>query len=700
MIFGLVIMAGGCGGGRGDGGNSGNSGSSPTPSVPTPTPDNPVNPTPEPTPEPEPEPTPAPEPEPEPDDGDSYYEPLPVTQEELDDIWRNGRIDLDLDTMLLPDGSYVKDYLNVPLSARASADASKPTARGLTNSEFNNKLAMIQQRAYDLTNQDEGEERNTNFRLGDPKAVVRDHGNEIKFGQKRYVYIWRTQGALGECDTLQTANNGGCRDGMYGMECVGFLRECLAAGGINATYSISPANLAVVGNWNNWLAGTSLTIEEVNSEIGTVPPQPGDILIYLTGATSHVALCAYLDTDGNGTSEIAIVHSTGKTDTGYTCTEYRDSQSLTADDIGISRPYPIANGPTAQDYQWTISEGKYPHEESRRLRLVNSGTTPPSGPADVWDGTIDTSWYDSPYKTNFVIDTAEKLAGLARIVNADYYSGAHDNFEGKTITLAVDIDLASREWTPIGSSTTTNDDHYSFQGTFDGGGHTISNLTIGTEITEYYYGLFGRNDGTIKNVHLTGVNIDVTSSRTSYPYSTFYAGGIVGRNYGSTSTVTGCTASGSVSASTSLGVYAGGIVGNNDFDGAVTDCTANISVSAFSPASYAGGIAGVNSGTLTDCDASGSVSSSSPSSSFAFYSPHAGGIVGSNSYGTITDCNASGRVTAINTANPDRVYAGGFIGYFNGGTLTVDNRFSRSGTGLEWAIGNNHNDNMGVTPYD
>jgi hypothetical protein len=73
--------------------------------------------------------------------------------------------------------------------------------------------------------------------------------------------------------------------------------------------------------------------------------------------------------------------------------------------------------------------------------------------------------------------------------------------------------------------------------------------------------------------------------------------------------------------------------------------------------------------------------------------------VGENLKSTLTDCDASGRVSAINTAYPENAYAGGFIGSYYSGTLTGNNRFSRSGTGLVWAIGNNHNDNMGVTPY-
>jgi hypothetical protein len=311
---------------------------------------------------------------------EGYYEPLPVTQEELDDIWRNGRVDLKLDEMVLPDGRYVKDYLDVPLpwsvsennSARAAADEPTP----ITRVQMNAVLARIQKRAWDLTNRDLDEgTRNTNFPLGDEKAQEQEHGYDrsgdiIKFGQKRYVYIYGVYGTLGDLNEKgfnpSMHGNGGCDHDLYGMDCVGFLRECLAAGGLNASPSYAPGDLADVRGWRwaNWLAGKSLTIENRDAEIGQNPPQPGDILIY---GSYHVGLCVATDTNGDGVPEIAIAHSTGRVGAGYSCEEYQTSQVRTADEIGISL---MSNGPIAQNYAWTQSENKSPHRETSRLRLV------------------------------------------------------------------------------------------------------------------------------------------------------------------------------------------------------------------------------------------------------------------------------------------------------------------------------------------
>jgi hypothetical protein len=112
----------------------------------------------------------APEPEPE-TEGEGYYVPMPVTQEELNDIWQNGRVDFMLDEMVLPDGSYVKDFLDVPLpwldddeeddsrKARMASDEPEP----VTQVQLNAFLARIQKRAWELTNRDlEDSTRNTN----------------------------------------------------------------------------------------------------------------------------------------------------------------------------------------------------------------------------------------------------------------------------------------------------------------------------------------------------------------------------------------------------------------------------------------------------------------------------------------------------------------------------------------------------------
>ena len=107
--------------------------------------------------------------------------------------------------------------------------------------------------------------------------------------------------------------------------------------------------------------------------------------------------------------------------------------------------------------------------------------------ADEW--TADTSWYSAD-ETSYTIDSAAELAGLAQLVNGG------NNFSGKTITLASNIDLAGQEWTPIGQFLGGKSTSY-FGGTFDGDGYTISGLTIKQAAdaedayTYYGYGLFG-----------------------------------------------------------------------------------------------------------------------------------------------------------------------------------------------------------------
>jgi C1A family cysteine protease len=275
-----------------------------------------------------------------------------------------------------------------------------------------------------------------------------------------------------------------------------------------------------------------------------------------------------------------------------------------------------------------------------------------------WIDVADTSWYNSS-QTQFIISTAEQLAGLAKIVR----SRPEEYLSGKTITLAGNISLAGREWTSIGNDTSI----FSFQGTFDGGGHTITNLTFAS--------LFEYNKGNIKNIHLTALNVSS-------------AGSLARTNEGM---ITGCTASGNVFSSSTL---AGGLVGSNR--GTITGCTASVDVSSSSSppsssyTSFAGGLVGWNNGTIEGCTASGNASSfcsfSSPASGVTSISA-AGGLVGTNSNGTITGCTASGKdisAIAIKTEDPAATaWRGGFIGW--------------NVSGIHGTISNNHNE-TGITP--
>ena len=86
----------------------------------------------------------------------------------------------------------------------------------------------------------------------------------------------------------------------------------------------------------------------------------------------------------------------------------------------------------------------------------------------VWSSGVVTKWAvgsgtaSDPYE----ISSAEELALLAENVNAG------NSYSNTYFELTADIDLAGKEWTPIGS----ND--YSFNGTFDGGKHIVDNISI------------------------------------------------------------------------------------------------------------------------------------------------------------------------------------------------------------------------------
>ncbi|MBQ3146333.1 MAG: hypothetical protein IJB91_01235, partial [Oscillospiraceae bacterium] len=128
----------------------------------------------------------------------------------------------------------------------------------------------------------------------------------------------------------------------------------------------------------------------------------------------------------------------------------------------------------------------------------------------------------------YEISTADQLIAFAALVN-----GGSTSANGK---LMADIDMTGKAWTPIGNSKKI------YTGTFDGQGHTISNLTYNS--TADYGGLFGYMKGVVKNLGL--VNCDITAKE--------YVGGIAGYHYG---TISNCYVTGTVSGDTIVGGVAG-----------------------------------------------------------------------------------------------------------------------------------------------
>ena len=286
-------------------------------------------------------------------------------------------------------------------------------------------------------------------------------------------------------------------------------------------------------------------------------------------------------------------------------------------------------------------------------RTLSSGITPVAG--KFYNITLNKDLgYTEVSEGNYTVDNEKGLKNLAKLVN----NGAIDI----NITLTADITLTG-EWTPIGI-----DDKHQYIGTFDGGNHTISGLTV-TGSDEYagLFGYIGKDGGTVKNVVLE--NVQITSD---YQYG--YVGGVAGYSRGN---IENCSVSGSVSSRCT----AGGVVGQQ-FGGSITLCGSSATVKG---TGEVGGVAGKtdNSATLTACYATGNVTFERASTINTF----AGGVVGSNGTGSIlTACYATGNVTGTGTGTGS-CYVGGVTGDNASGTLTACYHATGTVSGPDGATG-------------
>ena len=274
---------------------------------------------------------------------------------------------------------------------------------------------------------------------------------------------------------------------------------------------------------------------------------------------------------------------------------------------------------------------------------------------------------------NYTVTSAEGLKNIAELVNG-----------GKTdinITLDKNIDLTGKEWTPIGTSSS------SYTGTFDGGGHTITGLTV-TGSDEYagLFGYIGKDGGTVKNVKLE--NVQITSNNQ-------YAnvGGVAGYSRGN---IENCSVSGSVSGnSNSNGTSncVGGVVGQQ-YGGTITECTSSAIVDG---TNEVGGVVGLTNygATLTACYATGDVTAERDPQN----NTYAGGVVGFNGGGTLTACYATGNVIGTGTGTGS-IYVGGVTGSNDSGTLTACYHAAETVSGPDRATGGvtgrNFNASVGI----
>ena len=200
------------------------------------------------------------------------------------------------------------------------------------------------------------------------------------------------------------------------------------------------------------------------------------------------------------------------------------------------------------------------------------------------------------------ISTLEELKAFRDAVNNG------NSCKGQTVELSADIDLKGEEWTPIGKSGST------FQGVFNGNGHTVSNLVI-NQPRMSDVGFFGvTTNGEIKN--LTIHNADVkgrldVGAVAGTPYTSkytnikltgdvkvegyAYVGGMFGKNaYANLTGLTIDANSGSYvkAESEEWSTYVGGVIGFMGEGGhTVQDVTSNLNV--IGSTCNVGGIVGI-----------------------------------------------------------------------------------------------------------
>ena len=277
----------------------------------------------------------------------------------------------------------------------------------------------------------------------------------------------------------------------------------------------------------------------------------------------------------------------------------------------------------------TAADNSAPAEANDKATLFAGGT-----------GTAEDPWQ---------ISTAEQLYRI------------HDDLTAHYILIA-DIDLSAYEnWTPIGAFQSLSDapedaevphPDYAFTGTFNGDGHTISNLTVSSD-APMGAGLFGCAAGTengaayIRNFTLKNVNV-----------SGFYlVGGAVGLQF------MNCPVSDIhlVGENTLTGMQGiGGIVGTG-FD-LISNCSATADIVVQGDDGACAGLiaGGTTMSSVKNCEVTGGKITAEGNATWGF-----GALCGAPwGAAEITDCKVSGTVITVSGENNRLV--GGLVGF--GGT--------------------------------
>ena len=308
----------------------------------------------------------------------------------------------------------------------------------------------------------------------------------------------------------------------------------------------------------------------------------------------------------------------------------------------------------------------------------------PIGTLSAMENTAEFLGGDGTEESPYLISNKTHLNNVRNHLDAHFLMVADIEFNEADFAQGGELYNGGQGWEPIGI----------FSGVFDGNGYTVKHLFINRKYhgtTGWInVGLFSYNKGIIENLGM------VESSITASCNVGIWSGGIAGNNVG---TIQNCYNTGSVLSDSNATSYVGGITGHNE--GMVIQChnsghiDSNVSTRSSNIVSASGGIAGYNFNVVTDCYNLGEISSSAE-----YSESYAGGIVGIHMQGSIDDCHNKGNVYAKDGIPSSTGYescAGGIAGYisynksiifdcYNTGEITANSYFNAYAGGI---MGNN-----------
>ena len=285
--------------------------------------------------------------------------------------------------------------------------------------------------------------------------------------------------------------------------------NCYFAAGATATLT-TDANHIIIGTPT--ISGTGAALgtvatdrHSVTATIGTADATVTATLLTLTGTCGDGVTWAVTDTDNNGTYETLTLSGSGTVNASPWAADFAatiERVNIGSADITISgNPFgTLGNDAVIVAPTPAYAVGYSSAAFATKLRLAlgsqlfsvtNEGGTPA-----------------------YAITSEDDLRNLAAVINSNTNASTAITGSGMTFRQTADIAFSDQIFTPIGAQGTYGK---KFNGTYDGGNHTISGLNVSTG--DEYAGLFGRVEtATIKNVVL--VSPTVTSN---YSHNSNYA---------------------------------------------------------------------------------------------------------------------------------------------------------------------------------